>query len=232
MTRFKLCLASILFAAGVAHAATPPSTETAPSHPIPAEVTVKLDRAQVRAKLAERRAVVLERFLAYRNARVYPVNNLSGGGRRHVWVDDWGNLCAAATLISQDWGRDAAVRIGEKDREIKLASVKTGAVADWILTSGLTHREIVAIQLPGDNLGERMNQQRNIEIARMFTIYQDVERQIRSSDKDSLELATDALMKRPELARALLAGTTAGSGEFGRAATPVAEPAPELPAVN
>jgi hypothetical protein len=213
MIRFKLCFASILLAAGVAGAATPSSTER--SKPVSAETQIKLDRAQVRAKLAERRAVVVERFLAYRNARVYPVNNLPGGGRRHVWVDDWGNLCAAATLISQDWGHDAALRIGEKNREIKLASVKSGAVADWVLTSGLTHREIVAIQLPGDNMRERMMQQQlSAENERMFTIYNDVERQLRAVWQESLDTATDALMKRPELARELLAGRTASAGEL------------------
>ena len=69
----------------------------------------KLDRDQVRAALAARRQVVYERFLAYREGRVYPVNNVAEG-YEHVWLDSFGNLCAAATLISKDWGR-AAIRL-------------------------------------------------------------------------------------------------------------------------
>jgi hypothetical protein len=176
----------------------------------------------VRAKLAARRAVVIERFLAYREGRVYPINNLPGGGTRHVWMDDWGNLCAAATLISLDWGRDAAIRVGATNRELRLADVKRGPVADWILTSGLTRHELVAIQLPGDDLMRRAPRQEN---DRMYRTYVDVERQLRSLWNANLELAVDALMKRPDLARDLMNDKIAGPGAFGEG-DPVAMPMP------
>jgi hypothetical protein len=209
MTRLRALFGSLLLASALsACAATPPVAQT------PGRITIdrqteELDREAVRDKLAARRAQVIERFLGYREARVYPINNLAGGGKRHVWVDDWGNLCAAATLISGDWGREVAMRAGASDREIALASVTSGPLFDWILTSGLTHHEIVAIQLPGDDLTVRGSDD---EVERMYQIYVDVERQLRTLERANLELAVDALMTRPDLARALLADRVAGPG--------------------
>jgi hypothetical protein len=177
-----------------------------------------IDRAALRTKLAARRAETFRRFLAYREARVYPINNLPGGGFRHVWMDDLGNLCAAATLISGDWGRDATARAGADNNEIKLADVKSGVLHDWILQSGLTHHEIVAIQVPGFQWdpNEDREREREIEVTRLFDLYIDVERQLKSMWDESLEDAVDELMKRPELARQLLADQVAGPGQFAQ----------------
>lgn len=211
MKNLRNFLASLVLATSFAAcAAGAPHVE----RPVPHDTAVS--RAAVRAKLAARRQQVVERFLAYREGRVYPVNNLPGGGLRHVWLDDYGNLCAAATLISADWGRDVAIRIGQNNRELKLADVKAGPVADWILTSGLTHHEIVAIQLPGDAIVVRERVQQQQEIQRMYTIYVDVERQLRGLWDESLDQAVDAVMKRPELARALLHDRIAMPGPYAQ----------------
>jgi len=210
MTNLRNLLASLFIASSLAACAAGPTTHF--QKPVPGYT--QIDRAAVRAKLAARRQLVVSRFLAYREGRVYPVNNLPGGGLRHVWLDDYGNLCAAATLISADWGREVAIRVGASNREIKLADVKTGPVADWILTSGLTHHEIVAIQLPGDDVTRGMQIQPVEEIERMYNIYVDVERQLRGLWDESLEQAVDALMKRPELAREMLNDRIAGPGPF------------------
>jgi len=184
-----------------------------PKAPEVVHVEQQLDRAAVKAKLAARRAVVIDRFLAYRDGRVYPVNNLPGGGFRHVWIDEFGNLCAAATLISHDLGREAAIELAKDNLELKLADVATGKAGAWMLTSGLTHHELVAIQVPG---WQGMRQPiapepmpapdpRIAEVERLFQIYIDVERQLRDLADESLELATDALMKQPALARRFVA---------------------------
>jgi hypothetical protein len=212
MTNLRNLLASLFIASSLAACAT--GTTTHVTKPAPGHI--QLDRAAVRAKLAARRQLVVSRFLAYREGRVYPVNNLPGGGLRHVWLDDFGNLCAAATLISGDWGREVAIAVGAKNREIKLADVKTGPVADWILTSGLTHHEIVAIQLPGDDVTRGFNRQPPEEIERMYNIYVDVERQLEGLWDESLDQAVDALMKRPELAREILNDRIAGPGPFAQ----------------
>jgi hypothetical protein len=167
----------------------------------PTPVESQLDRAKVRDALAARRQVAVEHFLMYREARVYPINNQ--GGLRHMWFDDLGHLCAAATLISWDWGAEPT-KHAVKDRQIALATVKKGPIADWILTSGLTHHEIVAIQAPAIDIGP---EDRSPEIARLYAMYTDVERQLTTLADESLDEATDALMKRPDLAKKLLDGT-------------------------
>lgn len=188
-------------------ATTAPRAPQTPQAPIakPAPVQHKLDRAAVRAKLAARRAVTLERFLAYREAKIYPVARGLGPGYHHVWIDENGNLCAAATLISRDWGRDAVVEIGMPNNGLQLAKVDTGPLLDWVLTSGLAHHEIVAIQVPGFEPEIENPQQRQAEIERLYGIYIDVERQLRAMNDKNLELAVDALMAHPELARTFVA---------------------------
>jgi hypothetical protein len=193
MTTLRSLIASILLAA----AAT--GCHSVPTPAKPAPVQVRLDRAQVKQKLAARRQQVFERFLAYREGRVYPVN--PGPSTQHIWIDANGNLCAAATLISFDWGRDRAIAVIGDNLTIRLADVHTGPLADWILTSGLTHHEIVAIQLPGDDIMLRGEAQ---ETERMYQVYRDVERQMRSMWDENLDDAVDALMARPDLARALI----------------------------
>ena len=149
MSNLRCTLISLLLATAAGCATSGSTTHTVVSQKAAAERSI--DRAALRAKLAERRAITMSHFLAYREARVYPINNLPGGGLRHVWLDDSGNLCAAATLISLDWGREPTINAGKANREIQLAKIHTGPLADWILTSGLTHHEIVAIQVPGSD---------------------------------------------------------------------------------
>lgn len=167
-----------------------------------------LDRAAVKAKLLERRTVMKARFLAYRDSGVYPINTYEPG-LAHVWVDVLGNLCAAATMISGDWGYDPTIAAVDGNLFIALADVKDGALADWMLTSGLTHSEIVAIQEPGF-MGRMEPEPRPqldpAEAQRLYAIYTSVERQIDSLWDESLDEAVDALMKHPELARRFLAG--------------------------
>jgi hypothetical protein len=210
MSRLRLFVSSLLISASLAGAATAKTT-VAPMPPGDSAI-VQIDRAQVRARLAERRKVVVERFLKYREARVYPWNNSFMPMPQHLWFDSLGNLCAAATLISYDWGRESTKKVGEKDRGIALAKVKTGDLMDWILTSGLTHHEIVAIQAPA--IGVDNEELRMMEIERLYALYTDVERQLTTLSDDNLDLATDALMKRPDLARKLLAGNLPGPGKY------------------
>jgi hypothetical protein len=233
MSKLRTFLSSLLIAASLSTVATA-KTAVAPKPDI-IDVSTKLDRAKVRAKLAERRKVVIERFLAYREARVYPWNRQWMVPQpQHLWFDNEGNLCAAATLISYDWGRESTMKVGLKDRGIALAKIKRGELADWILTSGLTRHEIVAIQVP--SIGVEEPEMRSAEIARLYSMYIDVERQLTTLSDENLDLATDALMKRPELAKKLLAGKLPGPGKFtatGDEELPIAPPAPRIePAVE
>ena len=213
MSRLRFVIASLLLSSAVGCAAATAGTGSAPMKPVvvqPAKPAI--DRAALRAKLVERRAITMAHFLAYRENRVYPSNTL--GGTRHIWQDDSGNLCAAATLISYDWGRPSTENVGKENRQIALAKVTSGPLADWILTSGLTHHEIVAIQVPGSDMFPDVQRVRSPEIERLYGIYIDVERQLTGLSDESLDAATDALMKRPELARELLAGRVASAGKY------------------
>jgi len=203
----SLALASSLLGSSV------PAASAAP-HVVTSAAKADSMRARVRAKLAERRKVTFERFLAYREARVYPVN--MENGFQHVWVDNLANLCAAATLISHDWGRDAALAVGHENNQLALASVTEGPLLDWMLTSGMTQAEIVAIQVPGFQQDGAIRVE---EVGRMYGIYVDVERQLRGLDKHNLDLAVDALMKRPALAKQFLAGQLASAGKYGKPPT-------------
>lgn len=216
MTRLRFALASVLLATSLGACAG--TATIAPVKPDVIAPAKQLDRAKLRQKLAARRDLNIQRFLAYREARVYPVS--STPGTTHLWFDEAGNLCAAATLISAEWGVEATMRVGEENLNLKLADVTTGPLADWILMSGLTKHEIVAIQAPmigpgGGGGGEwRDPVIADPENQRLYNLYTDVERQIRSLRDANLDLATDALMKRPDLARALLADQLAGPGKF------------------
>ncbi|MCB9561407.1 MAG: hypothetical protein H6708_13455 [Kofleriaceae bacterium] len=174
-----------------------------------------IDRAQLRSALAARRQQSLDRFLAYREGRVYPINTFDAG-LQHVWRDDAGHLCAAATLISADWGYEVAAAIGAENNFIRLADVHEGPLWDWVLTSGLTHQEVVAIQEPMMREPD-VTTADPLEIARLYGIYTSVERQVRTMWDENLDAAVDALMARPDLARAMLDGHVAAPGRFADA---------------
>lgn len=226
MSRVRSLLASLALASSLVGCAVP-HADARSTRPLPGQVApdvapapirikpvaAKVTRAQVRAKLAERRKLTMQRFLAYREARVYPVNSMIPGAG-HVWLDENGNLCAAATLIAADWGRDASENIARTNNNVALANITDGEIYNWMLTSGMTKAELVSIQVPGWNGGIEM--QRIQEIERLYALYKDVERQIRSLDKHNLELAVDELMKHPELARDLVDGKIASAGQFGK----------------
>lgn len=225
-------LSALLLASSLI-ACSPAANQLSPARPAklqPPPGAATLDRAAVRAKLAQRREVVFQRFVEYREGRVYPVNDRSGF--EHVWIDASGNLCAAATLVSRDWGRDSAVLAANGNNNVALADIREGALADWILLSGLTHHEVVSIQVPGfAGGGEPVSpmpvpEPRATEIARLYGIYVDVERQLRGLWDLSLDEATDALMARPDLARELLAGNLTASAPVPSQPMAFAQPPP------
>src|SRR5688572_29643032 len=111
-----------------------------------------LDRATVRAKLLANRKANLARFRAYQQKGVYP-NNTYRDGKLNVWIDAFGNLCAAATIISASGLHDLVLEVGSENNFIRLKDVRQGPLMDWMLTSGLTQEEIVAIQEPGFRVG-------------------------------------------------------------------------------
>jgi hypothetical protein len=177
--------------------ATPPSgTASSPSSTI--------DRARLRAAMAARRATNLDRFLAYRDRRSYPRNNVRAGFL-NVWRDEDGHLCAAATIINAS-DPSLVARVARERNNIKLADVTGGPLLDWILTSGFTHAEIVAIQEPFFGPVEQpvVEDPRVTEDNRLYRRYSEVAAMIAAQDEASLDEIVDALMARPALAAEVL----------------------------
>lgn len=175
-----------------------------------------LDRAVVRTKLAANRAANLARFRAYQKAGVFP-NNTYGDSARNVWLDEDGHLCAAATIIKASGKADLVARTAEQNNFIRLVDVTQGPLFDWILTSGLTKAEIVAIQeimMPVTEQPEPDSPEPRIvdggmrkrENQRLLGVYRRVDASIVANQQRSLELAVDRLLANPVLARQLLDG--------------------------
>ncbi len=219
----SLLLATSLLLTGACSSATRTAADagtTGPIHTVRVEPREPdVDRAALRAELKQRRDASVARFLAYREAKVYPINSYTPG-LQHVWIDELGHLCAAATVISADWGFDVTAAVAIEDNFVRLADVTDGPLAEWMLTSGLTHHEIVAIQEPMEGPDGRFGmmapdpQPDPAEQARLYAIYVSVERQLASLEDENLDLAVAALAAHPDLARRFLAGELPGPGKY------------------
>ncbi|MDX2092918.1 MAG: hypothetical protein SFX73_34025 [Kofleriaceae bacterium] len=225
MSRSRFLLAFSLVAALTSSAAAQRFAQPPPSVPVAAELTAPITRLQLpsrselRAKLAQNRAANLQRFRAYQAKGIFP-NNTFTADKLNVWIDNAGNLCAAATIINASGQTDLVQQVGAKNNFIRLAEVTDGALMDWILTSGLTQDEIAAIQEPFMGVlrpepephivvgGRRVNpidaKLRAAENARLKATYKRVEAMIVKQQKQSLDAATDRLLANPTLAWSFL----------------------------
>lgn len=162
-------------------------------------------RARLRKVLADRRDRNLRAFAAYVKRGSFP-HNFDNDESLNVWRDREGHLCAAATMISRSGARKLVNQVAKTDNFIRLADVTDGALLDWILTSGLTHAEVVAIQEPFMGREEPMRPRdwRTAEDARLRTRYAEVQRMLASDRAASLDAAIDALATRPDLVAKLI----------------------------
>jgi len=168
-----------------------------------------LDRTTVRDALVRARAANLAAFRAYQKKGVFPSNTFSDD-KLNVWRDANGHLCAAATIIDASGQHDLVTRVADQTNFIRLADVKQGPLMDWILTSGFTQEEIAAIQEPFSPI---TNPQRRVdpdlrtaEDARLRAKYTAVDKMLVANQKQSLDVAVDRVMKRPQLAWQLVDG--------------------------
>ncbi|MEO8700659.1 MAG: hypothetical protein ABI867_11475, partial [Kofleriaceae bacterium] len=127
----------------------PATTVTAPVEHVAEGVA---DRDTVRAKLLANRRANLERFRTYQARGEFPSNTYTDG-LENVWIDADGHLCAAATIIKASGSGALVAQVGRDNNFIRLADVRDGALMDWMLTSGLTQEELVAIQRPFQGVG-------------------------------------------------------------------------------
>jgi hypothetical protein len=172
-------------------------------------VRVAPDRATVRKALEKRRAKNLAAFRAYHKGGVYPHNRVRVGPL-NVWIDEAGNLCAAATMISKDGKDELVKKTGAENNNIRLLNVTEGPLLDWMMTSGFTLEEIDRIQLPGDFVGidfQIPKEELQREDARLAKAYRATDAWLVKHKKSGLDLATDRLMKNTDLAWRLIDGT-------------------------
>ena len=99
-----------------------------------------------RAQLAARRAAAIADLHAYRVAEAYPAQ--PDGLPLSVFRDEQGRRCAMAELIFRSGGAELVDAVATLDNSLRLANVTDGPLMTWMLTSGLTRDEIIAIQGP------------------------------------------------------------------------------------
>lgn len=222
MSRIALAFS---FVAGLSSfaVAAPSFAQPPPSMPVSmqsdaAMMRVPATRAEVRAMLIQNRAANLARFHAYQQKGSFP-SNVYTASALNVWRDPDGKFCAAATIIRAS-GQTALVdQIAEDDNFIRLGTVTSGPMMDWILMSGLTQAELALIQRPfmpvagrpsvDDPMTVAVNpSMRAKEDARLAKLYTQIEATLVKNQKRSLDAAVDRLMKRPQLAWQLVHGAS------------------------
>ena len=200
--RLAAAFLSITLAAGAASArqfAQAPVAAGAPAYRPPTDRRAPSHALLVRA-LRARRAANLARFHAYRTKGVYPHDDVAMTSE-NIWRDGEGHLCAAATIIDQDGQHDLVNDTAQHANGVKLGEVTSGALYDWILTSGFTQVELATIQEPfmGPREPAAKPDWRVAEDARLKKKYARIEATLRDDTGDSLDQAADRLAKYPEL---------------------------------
>lgn len=214
-TAFVVSLFSFSASADRAYEPNPAPHFAQPANGAPAMTHMEryLDRDSVRAALAAKRSENLARFRAYEVAGVFP-NNVDSDKTLNVWKDDNGHFCAAANLVVKGGDLALANKVAEQTNFIKLGTVTQGPLMDWMLTSGFTQDEIALIQRPYMPVTQRPRpiepkpvvdgRMRTAENARLHTLYKQIAAQLDKQAAKSLDAATDRLMKKPQLAWALI----------------------------
>ena len=149
-------------------------------------------RAEVRAALAARRALQIERLEAYRKAGVFPRNRVSPEVI-NVFRDERGLLCAVANLIHLDGELALVAKTARENNYVKMGNLKSGALYEWILASGFTSEEIAAIQLPDSPVVDDVDWE-TLENQRIVAHLDRVVRQLKASTEKSLDLAAGRLI--------------------------------------
>lgn len=150
-------------------------------------VEARADEA-IRAELAARRALNLQRFREYIARDVFPINTYTPGAL-NVFVDEEGHICAAATIMTMDGMGELVRAQAARDNFIRLGDVREGALYDWILHSGFTQEEIAMIQEPF--MGELIEP--DAEKDRLRQRYAVIVATLEANESASLDLATARL---------------------------------------
>jgi hypothetical protein len=77
-------------------------------------------------------------------AGVFPKD--AAGHPASVFVDGSGIRCPMAELVHKSGRDDLVAAVQRENNTVRLADVRTGALFDWMLASGLTQEEIAMVQ--------------------------------------------------------------------------------------
>ncbi|HEY0255058.1 MAG TPA: hypothetical protein VGC41_26205 [Kofleriaceae bacterium] len=131
---------------------------------------------------------------------MYP-HNTYREGPLNVWLDASGHFCAAATMIKMDGHPDLVDETARQGNNLRLLDVTSGPLLSWMLTSGLTIEEIDQIQEPGFEPPVVSPAAYKAEDKKLLVKYRATEKYLRAHESADLDIATDRLMKQPELAQ-------------------------------
>jgi hypothetical protein len=106
-----------------------------------------IDRVALRAQLAAHRAQQIAHLQAYGEAGQFP-HNTTTAPSLHMFRDPEGRLCAVANLVQTDGRADLVETTVRDHNDLAVADVHDGPMMDWMVSSGLTQEELVAIQAP------------------------------------------------------------------------------------
>jgi hypothetical protein len=98
------------------------------------------------AAAREARERNLDRLHEYRMAGSFPRHERCPVGRKPVFIDHEGRICAVGYLVEQSAGRELAAAIDARFHEARIAEMESRALADWTMASGLTALELAMIQ--------------------------------------------------------------------------------------
>lgn len=167
-------------------------------------------RAQIKKALVRmlrlRRAQQIARLRQYRMRGVFPRNTYANRTLR-ILVDRNGRLCAVANLVALDGQRKLVLATAKTNRFVNFKNVHNGALFDWVLTSGFTKEEIVAIQLPDrpiHHVRNPVDRERRRIIAHLLW----VDRLLAKQTEASLNTMAERLLARVDLLPALVKGLT------------------------
>lgn len=168
-------------------------TITDPAGDAPPVVVEEAQRAAWEKELRAARAEQIARLKTYA-ARGEFAMNLSGGGLSFVWRDAEGRLCAMAHLVNASGRSDLVDQVAREHNDLQLASVKDGALHEWMLRSGLTKEEIQLVQEPAFVVQpNRAEAQKQWEIARKRAHLASVVERLEMSTDDSIATAVARL---------------------------------------
>jgi hypothetical protein len=97
-------------------------------------------------QLERRRKIQIGRVQEYAKAGIFPINHDFEGERVPYFVDEYGQACAVAYLMTRDGLHEEVAWIAADNNQVRVMDVKDGALVDWVLGSGLTQEEAALIQ--------------------------------------------------------------------------------------